>query len=253
MKSPEAHLAVANIRLMHMDLYSHATLGMLLFGVSKTKCDPSFFEDPIRDVFPVLDGAEVSELAELKKEVDLEMAIKGGQAASLVFMYAGIESCLVVVAKAIAAVSPKSFIPLLKAKQVSLNEALSCDRDELLAERIKAFLLLMERQSLSEITRNIFRLINDPDIPRGVFDESRVDRIEKLRNDCAHGRLDAADFSMINEDLEYLRQIAEVFIDIVSQKFDIPYVRKNIEDVAKEMQQGGGFQSVNDADPESGG
>lgn len=231
MDAAEIQLAVAHIRLLHMTVYSRGTLSMIFYGVSKAKTDDSFFEESIRSLFPSLDDASVSEIAAMKKEMDLELAIKGGQAGSLVFMHAGIEWCLVAVAKAIAEVSPNAFLPLLKSKQVSLQEALSQNLDELLTERIDAFLHLMDRQSLVERTRTIFRLINDSDLPRGIFDEARVDRIERLRNDCAHGRVDVADFSTINDDLDYLRQIGEFFIDTVAAKFGIPYSRRSIEEL----------------------
>ncbi len=214
---------IAHVRLLHMVVYSSGTMSMILYGASKAREDQSYFENPIRSVFPHLDDEAISEIIELKKEPDLDTAVRGGQAGSLVLMHAGIEWCLIAVARAIATVSPGSFLPMLEKRQVTLQEALSQGHDELLNDRIESFLIQMDRQSLVERTRTIFRLINDSTISSGIFDEQKIERIEKLRNDCAHGRVGIADFSTIHADLEYLHEVAEFFIETVAKKFEIPY------------------------------
>ena len=232
MESAEDQLAIANIRLLHMAGSAAFNLGIILYGIAKAHEDPSFLKGALHEVLPHLDDRTLNEIFTIKRDADLDQVLKGGRAASLIFMHAGIESCLVSVARAIAKISPNSFLPLFKGKQILLADAISGSKESILSEQIESYLAQMDRQSLVEKTRALFRLINNQSLSsQGKFDEAKVRRIEGLRNHCAHGRVDLADFSTVSDDIDYLREIGEFFIDAAAKTYNIPYKRASMADL----------------------
>lgn len=219
---PELQLLAARVCLLHMGVYADGMLRMVSYGLLRAKDDDAFFQEMVRRDLPQLNPNKISEIAQLKKEIDLDQTLKGSKAASLIFMHAGVESCLTDLAKLIADLDPHSFVPLLKGKQISFETAFKGDALHLLREQALVYLETMERQSLVHKTRTMFRILKDPSLETSDFDEIRVKRIENLRNDCAHGRVDVADFSTYYEDLSYLKTVGNFFVNAIAKKYNIP-------------------------------
>jgi hypothetical protein len=221
--SPELQILVARVHLLHMAGYANTLISMVSYGLLHAQDDDEFFREAVQRTFSDLQGGSLDEVTSLTKEIKLDETLKGAKGACLIFMHAGVEACLVDLARIVIKLDEKAWYPLIENKKFSVGELHDKSLATLLASEVNGYLGEMERQSLVEKTRTLFRVLRPTPSPRKsfTFDEARVKRIEDLRNHCAHGSVDVTDFSTFYEDLEYLRQVGEYFIEIVANKFSL--------------------------------
>jgi hypothetical protein len=90
-------------------------------------------------------------------------------------------------------------------------------------ERIEIYLATVRRDSLLAKCVLLLRILQPESGIRGgfVYDSKRLELIESLRNDCAHGRVGIAEFSQIKSNLNYLHDVGTYFVDLVAAKYNI--------------------------------
>ena len=213
MSEAELHLMSARIHLLHMACYSSTLLSIVGVGLRQAMTDQAFFSEPFRRLRPDMDTAKLHELGGLQREITVDQAAKGAKAACLIFHHAGLEAALEKVARAAREVHSR-WHDLLANKQLSVQDLLSVDHSVVLQQKIDDRLTQFERDTLLSKTTTLFRVYQPTAtaLDGYGFSQPRLERIDKLRHQCAHGGCDVADFSQFEDDIDYLTRTGEYFI-----------------------------------------
>lgn len=222
----ECLILAAQIQLSHMLIYSYNLLSIVSFGLHHALRDHNYFTEPLKEIAPHLAGAQLENVARMSREMTMDESIKGARAACLIFLHAGCESALSSVAKA-TALEPHRWNELINKKQVSIGDLIATDVETVLKNKIQEQLIEFDRDNLIRKTRTLFRLLQPPRNSSDgyTFSEERLTRIDLLRHKCAHGGCDIADFSTFEDDVEYLRQTAEFFVNSAAEVFKVALPR----------------------------
>lgn len=221
--SSKIHLLTAHVKLLHMADYSGTMIRMMSYGLLRATEDEGYFRDSIKRIAPHLEGAQLEEITGLKQQMDLETALKGAKAAGLIFMHTGLESCLEELAAFDAKENPTDWAHLCSQRKVSLSDVLDKPRAEILKSLLDDYIKKFERDSLLEKLKAMLSVLRPASgqVQQYRYDESRLTRIDRLRNDCAHGRVDISDFSLVYNDIEYLRSTGEFFLSLLADKHQV--------------------------------
>lgn len=215
----------ARIHILHMACYSSSLLRIVSVGLKQAIRDHDFFTEPFRSLLPDINKAKLQELGGLQREITVDQAANGAKAACLIFHHAGLEAALEKVAKA-AREDHSRWHDILAAKHLTVQELLSSDHTEVLQQKIDDKLACFEREPLLSKTTVLFR-VYQPTATALVgygFSRSRLERIDQLRHQCAHGGCDVADFSQFEDDIDYLTRTGEYFIQAAADALGIKMV-----------------------------
>lgn len=222
MTDAESRVIAAHVNLLHMSIYSSTLMSIVNLGLHHALLDNSFFTEPLRQIAPHLDAESLAEMSQITRELTSDQAMKGAQAACLIFVHAGCEAALTNAAK-VSLAEPSMWHDILARKQLTVADLVGTSPDQIVHQKIEEHLIEFDRDSIIRKTRTLFRLYqpNASALPGYVFSEERLQRIDALRHCCAHGGADVADFSTFDDDLEYLRQTGEYFIRVAAAAFKI--------------------------------
>lgn len=218
---PALTLSAAKINLLHMSGYASTMLMMVNLGIQRAMTEDGFFRQGFLDLDPGLQDENLAELECLMSDITEEHAINGANAAALIFVHAGLDSCLQQLLKLTAEIDGERWKTVIPEKKVSLADVHQRGVDSIVQERIAIHLETIRRESLLAKCILLLRILQPTtgNCSGFVYDSARVKRIESLRNDCAHGRVGLVDFSQIEGDLQYLREVGMYFIDSVGSRY----------------------------------
>lgn len=225
--SIQTRLLIADIKLLHMKIYADCMRQVVLRGLHHVT---------VKDILGGLEEiADDQKMVKLASEIYLDQAIKGSNAARLIFMHAGVEACLFSLIRATTEKDPEAFASLLVKREFKLNfgDYLNKERKTLIQEQNNKFLESIERQPLAKHAILLTRFLKRAPTMMSRYDQKRVERIENIRNDCAHGRVDVTDFSVIDDDIDYLFQMGEGFIEACAAHWDIQSPRAAVREDLK--------------------
>jgi len=220
---PQIHLLTAHVKLLHMADYSGTMIRMMSYGLLKATEDDGYFRDSIKQLAPHLEGQRLEEVTELKQQMDFKTALNGAKAAGLIFMHTGLEGCLEELAAFDSKENPTDWAHLCSQKKVPLRDVLDKPQSEILQALLEDYIHKFERDSLLEKINAMLSVLKPASgkLQGYSYDESRLSRIDRLRNDCAHGRVDVSDFSQVYNDIEYLRSTGEFFVALLAEKHQV--------------------------------
>jgi len=230
MSPAETKLFVAKIRILHMSAFSGTLLSLAYLGLHSALTNPTYFTSIVTGLNPTVEGDHLNEVAEIVRDLHSDQGKKGVQAAVIVFMHAGMESALTDTVEAFFEARPHKFYKFITDKKITISELLNLGKDEIIKTKIKEFLSDLERRPVLKKTSTLFTLLeNSYSSEKYSFDGERLARIDSLRHQCAHGGADVADFSNFDDDLAYLRETADFFIDAASAALDIKLPQADIK------------------------
>lgn len=214
------HFLTAKIKLLHMAGYAHTMVRTMSYGLLKAIEDEDFFKTPIKDLLPQASDEQLEEIVKIKRNIDLDAALNGAKAAALIFVHTGLEGCLEVIAKFDAQQNPNEWLHLFENQKVTIRDVVDHARSELLGNCVEKYLEKFGREPLPEKLKILLSILK-PDSGRYkdyVYDQGNLIRIDKLRHECAHGKVDIAEFSSIYEDIDYLKNTGEFFLNLMASK-----------------------------------
>jgi len=217
------HFLTAKVKLLHMAGYAHTMIRTMSYGLLKALEDEDFFKQPIKDLFPSASDDQLSEIIRLKRDRDLDEALNGAKAASLIFIHTGLESCLEVIARFGAEQNPNEWAHLFGNKKISIKEVVENSPSELLKIYAEKYLDTFSREPLPEKVKILLSVLkpNSGQYNDYKYDQEKLIRIDSLRHECAHGGIDLADFSSIYYDIDYLKDTGEFFLHLMATKHKI--------------------------------
>jgi len=213
----------AKVKLLHMAGYAHTMIRTMSYGLLKAIKDNDFFEQPVRDLFPSATDDQLSEIIKLKRDRDLDQALNGAKAASLIFVHTGLESCIETIARFGVEQNPYDWVHLFGNKKITINEVIDNDSSELMKNYASKYLKAFSRETLPEKAKILLSVLKPES---GQYRSYRynyetLDRIDRLRHQCAHGEIDLADFSNIYSDIDYLKSTGEYFLHLMAIKHNV--------------------------------
>lgn len=217
------HFLTAKVKLLHMAGYAHTMIRTMSYGLLKALEDDDFFTQPIKDSFPSASDDQLSEIIKMKRSRDLDQALNGAKAASLIFIHTGLESCLEVIARFGADQKPNEWAHLFSNKKITIKEVIDNSPSELLKIYACKYLDTFSREPLPEKTKILLSVLRpDSGQYNGYkYNQENLIRIDSLRHECAHGGIDLADFSNIYNDIDYLKSTGEFFLHLMASKHKI--------------------------------
>lgn len=219
----EIDLLKAHIRLLHMATYAETMIRMMSYGLLKASEDEEFFKETVVHWAPHLDEQKLQEVTELIRESNIDSALKGAKGAALIFIHTGLEGCLDELAELDAKANPNDWMHLFSDKKLNVKYVLQRKRDELIATLADDYIKKYKRNSLLEKLDALFSVLKpiSGEMSHYRYDREIIQRIDELRHDCAHGRIDLADFAIIYEDIEYLKQTGKYFLRLMANKHGV--------------------------------
>jgi len=130
---------------------------------------------------------------------------------------------LEVIAKFDAQQNPNEWLHLFGNQKVTIKDVVDHKRSKLLGNCVEKYLKLFEREPLPEKLKILLSILK-PDSGRYkdyVYDQGNLIRIDKLRYECAHEKVDIAEFSSIYEDIDYLKNTGEFFFNLRASKHQL--------------------------------
>lgn len=217
------HFLTAKVKLLHMAGYAHTMIRTMSYGLLKALEDEDFFAQPVKDSFPSAGDDQLSEIIRLKRSRDLDQALNGAKAASLIFIHTGLESCLEVIAKFGAEQNPNEWAHLFANKKITIKEFVDNSPSELLKIYACKYLNSFSREPLPEKAKILLSVLRpDSGQYEGYkYNQETLVRIDCLRHKCAHGEIDLADFSDIYYDIDYLKSTGKYFLHLMASKHNI--------------------------------
>ncbi len=203
--------------------YAHTMIRSMSYGLLKAMEDEDFFRSPVKDMLPQASEEQIEEIVKIKRNIDLDEALNGAKAAALIFVHTGLESCLEVIAQFDAQQNPNEWLFLVENQKVTIRDVVDRDRSKLLGSCVEKYLEKFERTTLPEKLKILLSILKPESgqYKDYVYDQENLLRIDKLRHECAHGKVDIADFSSIYEDIDYLRKTGEFFLNLMALKHEI--------------------------------
>lgn len=217
------YLLKANIRLLHMATYAETMISMMSYGLLKISQDKEFFEETITHLAPHINEQRLQEITQLIKERNIDSALKGAKGAALIFMHTGLEGCLEEMVEIDVKSNPKDWMKLFPNKKERIKNLLQWNKDELIASLAEAFVKKYRRDSLLQKLDSLFSVLKPSSgkMKHYQYDKKEIQRIDDMRHDCAHGRIDVANFTTLYEDIEYLKQTGKYFLSLMADKHGV--------------------------------
>lgn len=146
-------------------------------------------------------------------------------AACLVLAHAMIDAAAYDCCRIVSNVSPKALERFVDEKQVPLKVAREGAYEELLANALQKFLGQLEKDSLLR-KLDILHTVCKPDagqvlVDGFTYDRERIEKLDSLRHDVAHGRHVKCPLPNGDADLEYLHGACAYVIALVHMRYDV--------------------------------
>ncbi|WP_236888341.1 HEPN domain-containing protein [Desulfoluna limicola] len=221
--NPRLPYLTATIHIHHMANQAYSMIKSVAYAAQNAYDDDEFMKIPLQKEFPNADKDKLSELVKLQTEITLDDSIYCAQATGLIFTHSGLEKCIEEIIEFDSSQHPEEWVHFIENKKVSLKSIIEKSKDDIIKDYISDFTKNLKKESLLkkiDILLSIFKP-NDGTMGDYKFDKEKIQHIDNLRHQYAHGKTGEPKIDETFSSIEYLIKTGDYFLSLMSEKYDV--------------------------------
>ncbi len=156
---------------------------------------------------------------------ELQAAKRRVASSSLVFAHAVFEECISDCLRIAFLASPKDWLPLVRAKKVSLCDIEDHGVSATQKDAIQSLIAVLERDSILKKLDKFFEVTRPTEFRGRIADyeysRARIEKMDRARHTAAHDDPTAYDPELLKDDVDYMRLTLMYLLAILIEKYGV--------------------------------